>query len=134
MQDQRAPGWAGPGLGEFIALMAALMASNALAIDAMLPALPAIGEALDVAEENRRQLVITAYLLGFGVAQLIWGPLSDRFGRKGLLAVSLSLYGVFAIVAGLASSFALLIGARAMQGAAAAATRVLVVAGVRDRG
>ncbi len=66
-------------------LIAALMASNALAIDAMLPALPAIGEALDVAEENRRQLVITFYMLGFGVAQLAYGPLADRFGRKRLL-------------------------------------------------
>ena len=71
----------GPGKREFVALVAALMASNALAIDAMLPALPAIGEALGVAEENRRQLVITSYLLGFGMAQLIYGPLADRYGR-----------------------------------------------------
>ena len=123
----------GPGMKEFIALMAALMASNALAIDAMLPALPAIGEDLGVAEDNRRQLVITAYLLGFGVAQLVWGPLGDRFGRKVLIAVALGLYGALGIVAGLASSFTLLLGARALQGVAAAATRVLVVAVVRDR-
>ena len=118
---------------EFVALMAALMASNALAIDAMLPALPSIGEALGVGEENRRQLVITAYLLGFGVAQLIYGPLSDRYGRKGLLVISLAFYGVFGLLAGIASSFTLLLAARAMQGVAAAATRVLVVAVVRDR-
>ena len=63
----------GPGRREFVLLIAALMASNALGIDAMLPALPAIGEALDVAEENRRQLVITFYLLGFGVgAARLW--------------------------------------------------------------
>ena len=59
----------GPGRREFVLLIAALMASNALAIDAMLPALPAIGEALDVTEENRRQLVITFYMLGFGATQ-----------------------------------------------------------------
>jgi MFS transporter, DHA1 family, multidrug resistance protein len=121
-----------PGTGEFIALMAALMASNALAIDAMLPALPAIGEALAVDEENRRQLVITAYLVGFGIAQLVWGPLADRYGRKRLLAAALLLYGGFGLVAGLAGSFAVLLGARALQGMAAAATRVLVVAVVRD--
>jgi DHA1 family bicyclomycin/chloramphenicol resistance-like MFS transporter len=120
-------------MGEFVALMAALMASNALAIDAMLPALPAIGETLDVAEDNRRQLVITVYLLGFGAAQLFWGPLSDRFGRQRLIAASLGLYGLFGLVAGLASSFAVLLAARALQGASAAATRVLVVAVVRDR-
>ena len=118
---------------EFVALMAALMASNALAIDAMLPALPAIGEALDVAEDNRRQLVITFYLLGFGVAQLFWGPLADRLGRKALIVSALALYGVFGLAAGLASSFTLLLGARMLQGMAAAATRVLVVAVVRDR-
>jgi DHA1 family bicyclomycin/chloramphenicol resistance-like MFS transporter len=136
MTDRRAPDpkpWSGPGMKEFIALMAALMASNALAIDAMLPALPAIGESLGVEEENRRQLVITFYLLGFGVAQLFYGPLSDRFGRKRLLVAGLVLYGVFATLAGLAASFVLLLGARAMQGAAAAATRTLVVSIVRDR-
>ena len=123
----------GPGLPEFIALMAALMASNALAIDAMLPALPAIGEALSVSEDNRRQLVITFYLLGFGFAQLLWGPLADRYGRKRLLAGALILYGLFGLIAGLASSFTLLLAARMLQGVAAAASRVLTVAIVRDR-
>jgi DHA1 family bicyclomycin/chloramphenicol resistance-like MFS transporter len=125
--------WSGPGMREFVALMAALMASNALAIDAMLPALPAIGEALGVAEDNRRQLVITFYLLGFGAAQMLYGPLSDRFGRKRLLVGSLVLYGVFATLSGIAASFTLLLAARTMQGVTAAATRVLVVAIVRDR-
>jgi DHA1 family bicyclomycin/chloramphenicol resistance-like MFS transporter len=120
-------------MAEFVALMAALMASNALAIDAMLPALPAIGDALGVVDENRRQLVITFYLLGFGAAQLVYGPLSDRFGRKGLLVGGLLLYAVFATASGMAGSFALLLAARAMQGVAAAATRVLVVSIVRDR-
>jgi DHA1 family bicyclomycin/chloramphenicol resistance-like MFS transporter len=118
---------------EFVALMAALMASNALAIDSMLPALPAIGEALGVAEDNRRQLVITSYLLGFGFAQLLYGPLSDRYGRKWLLVGSLAFYGIFGLLAGLASSFDLLLAARFLQGVAAAATRVLVVSVVRDR-
>jgi DHA1 family bicyclomycin/chloramphenicol resistance-like MFS transporter len=122
-----------PGVREFVALVAALMASNALAIDAMLPALPAIGDALGVAEDNQRQLVITTYLLGFGFAQIIYGPLSDRFGRKGLLIGGLAIYGVFGLLAGLASSFTLLLTARFIQGAAAAATRVLVVSIVRDR-
>jgi DHA1 family bicyclomycin/chloramphenicol resistance-like MFS transporter len=136
MDERRAPAegrWSGPGMAEFVALMAALMASNAMAIDAMLPALPAIGEALGVADDNRRQLVITAYLIGFGLAQLIWGPLSDRYGRKRLLAGSLLLYGAFGLIAGLASSFTLLLLARGLQGVAAAATRVLVISVVRDR-
>jgi len=122
-----------PGFAEFVALMAALMASNAMAIDSMLPALPAIAHALGASGENQRQLVITFYLLGFGAAQIGYGPLSDRFGRKGLLVGGLVLYALFATLAGLASSFELLLAARAMQGVAAAATRVLVVSIVRDR-
>lgn len=122
-----------PGTGEFVAMMAALMASNALAIDSMLPALPAIGDALGVADENRRQLVIAVYLLGFGAAQLIYGPLSDRFGRRWLLAGGLALYGLFSLAAGLVTSFEWLLAVRFLQGVAAAATRVLVVSVVRDR-
>lgn len=122
-----------PGFGEFVVMMAALMASNALAIDAMLPALPAIGDSLAVSEDNRRQLVITVYLLGFGASQLFYGPLSDRFGRKGLLAAALVAYALFGLIAGLASSFDILLLSRALQGVAAGATRVLVVSIVRDR-
>jgi DHA1 family bicyclomycin/chloramphenicol resistance-like MFS transporter len=118
---------------EFVALMAALMASNALAIDSMLPALPAIGAALDVDDANRRQLVITTYLLGFGAAQIAYGPLSDRFGRKGLLVGGMILYAIFSALAGLSGSFLLLLISRGLMGVAAAATRVLVVAIVRDR-
>jgi MFS transporter, DHA1 family, multidrug resistance protein len=125
--------WSGPPLREFVAMMAALMAVNALAIDSMLPALPAIGDALGVSEDNRRQLVITFYLLGFGGAQLLYGPISDRLGRKTILTVSLFFYGVFAMMSGLATSFEMLLGARFLQGVSAAATRVLVVSIVRDR-
>ena len=122
-----------PGKTEFVVLMAALMASNALAIDAMLPALPAIGEALGVEDENRRQLVITFYLLGFGAAQIGYGPLADRFGRRRLLIASMLLYALFGALAGIAGSFGLLLAARALQGVAASGSRVLVVAIVRDR-
>lgn len=122
-----------PGAREFIALMAALMALNALSIDAMLPALPAIGESLGVTQDNQRQLVITLYLIGFGLAQIVYGPLSDRFGRKPLLILGLILYAAFAVTGGLAASFGLLLISRLMQGLAAAATRVLTVAIVRDR-
>jgi MFS transporter, DHA1 family, multidrug resistance protein len=121
-----------PGARETIALLAGLMALNAIAIDAMIPALPAIGDALGVGDDNKRQLVIVAYTGGFGVGQLLWGPLADRFGRKPVLAAGIACYAVFALLCASASSFAVLVGARMLQGASAAATRVLVVAMVRD--
>jgi DHA1 family bicyclomycin/chloramphenicol resistance-like MFS transporter len=98
----------------------------------MIPALPAIGDDLGVAAENDRQLVVVAYMFGFGSTQLIWGPLADRFGRKPVLAAGVGLYTAFALLCGLAGSFALLVAGRAAMGASAAVTRVLVVAMVRD--
>jgi len=121
-----------PGRRETVFLLAGLMALNAFAIDAMIPALPAIGADLGVADENRRQLVVIAYMLGFGVGQFFWGPLADRFGRKPILGIGVALYAGFALLCGVASSFDLLIAGRIAMGASAAVTRVLVVAMVRD--
>ncbi|MBA3576005.1 MAG: multidrug effflux MFS transporter [Sphingomonas sp.] len=121
-----------PGPRETIALLAGLMALNALAIDVMIPALPDIGRSLGVEEENHRQLVVVAYMLGFGSTQLVWGPLADRFGRKPVLAAGVLLYGFFALLCAFAQSFELLLAGRALQGASAAVTRVLVVTMVRD--
>ena len=117
---------------EFIALAAALMALNALAIDIMLPAMQQIGESLGVAEENRRQLVVTAYIAGFGLAQLAFGPISDRWGRRGPLIVGLGVYVLAAIAAVFAPSFAILLALRFVQGMGAAATRVITVSVIRD--
>ena len=95
------------------ALLAGLMALNAFAIDAMVPALPAIGRSLGVAHENDRQLVIVAYFVGFASTQLLWGPLADRFGRKPVLAAGIILYTLFALLCASAASFPLLISGRA---------------------
>ncbi len=77
-----------PGTKETVAMLAGLMALNAFAIDAMIPALPQIGADLGVASENERQLVVICYFFGFGSTQLIWGPLADRFGRKPVLSAA----------------------------------------------
>ena len=68
-----ARGWPTPGPKETVALLAGLMALNAFAIDAMIPALPEIGSELGVGTENHRQLVVVTYFLGFGVGQIFWG-------------------------------------------------------------
>ena len=93
-------------------MLAGLMALNAFAIDAMIPALPQIGAELGVASENERQLVVICYFFGFGSTQLIWGPLADRFGRKPVLAAGVLLYILFAALCGMAGSFPLLIASR----------------------
>ncbi len=119
------------GFVEFVLLIAALMALTALGIDSMLPALPAIGEALG-ASPAARPFVVTAFLIGFGVAQLVHGPLADRYGRRRVLIVALIIYIVTNGLAAVAASFPLLLAARVCAGAAIAATRVATVALVRD--
>ena len=126
------PSKSGMGFKQFVGLIAALMAVNAIAIDSMLPALPAIGIDLGVSDENRRQLIVTAYLLGFGGAQIVYGPLADRFGRKPVLLCGLVAYAIFATTAAFSTSFGMLLAARALMGVGAAATRVLAVSIVRD--
>ncbi len=123
-----------PGLSfaAFVTLMAGFMALNGLAVDTMLPALPAIGEELGVINPNDRQWVITGYFLGFGIFQLFYGPLSDRYGRRPVLLFGVSVYALFSIITVFVSTFDAVVATRFFQGAGSAATRVLVVAIVRD--
>lgn len=117
---------------EFIVLTAALMALNALAIDVMLPALQQIGASLGETDPNTRQYVVTSYVVGFGAAQIFFGPLSDRFGRRGPLLSGLVIYVLSAIACAFAPSFGVLLALRFVQGLGAAATRVIAVSLVRD--
>ncbi len=117
---------------ELVAIVAGVMALNALAIDMMLPALGLIGDEF-AANGNDRQLIIVVYVLGNGVAQLFFGPIVDRFGRKRVLMWALGGYIVGSALTVMASSFTLLLAARAFQGVATAATRVAAIAIVRDQ-
>ena len=119
-------------LWEFVSLIAALIALNALAIDIMLPGLGQIGEYYALTEPNDQQLIIFSYVIGFGVPQLFFGPLSDRFGRKGLLKLSLIGYIFAAIACAIATNFTLLLLVRFIQGVFAAGIRVIAVSIVRD--
>ncbi|MBX7198125.1 MAG: multidrug effflux MFS transporter [Rhodospirillaceae bacterium] len=121
------------GFKEFVSMIALVMAVNALAIDTMLPALPEIGDAIGIPTESGRQWIVTSYLLGFGGAQLIFGTLSDRFGRRPILLAGLAGYFVFSVMSALAGSFESMMVARVIQGICAAATRVLAISIVRDR-
>jgi len=109
---------------EFLILIASLMACQAVAVDAMLPALPIIAHALGLNNENHAQWIITAYVVGMGVGQLFWGIVSDRFGRRPVLLTGLALYAVAALLVGLSTSFASLLGWRFTHGVAAASVVV----------
>lgn len=122
-----------PSLGtrELIAIVGMLMALNAFSIDIVLPALPNIAQALG-SEGNSRQLLITSYVLGFGVAQLFFGPVTDAFGRRATLLWALGGYAVITIACVLSPTMGVLLAARTLQGVAAAATRVVAMAVIRD--
>jgi DHA1 family bicyclomycin/chloramphenicol resistance-like MFS transporter len=123
---------AGMNRHEFVVFVAAVMAVNALGTDLMLPALPAIGRDLGIATANGRQWIVTAYILGFGLGQLIYGPLADRFGRRPVLLVTLAGFIGASVFAAGSATFGALLGARVLQGLMSASTRVLAVAIVRD--
>jgi MFS transporter, DHA1 family, multidrug resistance protein len=122
----RLPHW------EFVTIVALLMALNAMAIDVILPALQQMGESLSVADENTRQLPLTAYIVVFGVSQLLYGTLSDRFGRRPVLLVGLAIYVTGCVGSAFADSFVMLLATRGLQGLGAGATRVIAIAVIRD--
>ena len=120
------------GTRELVAMMAALMALNALAIDSILPAFPALGAAFDVASANDRQFVISSYLMGMGIGSLFYGPIGDQVGRKPVLRGPLVFYVIFGGACAFAPDFRTLLLLRFAQGFAAAAMGVLVVSVIRD--
>lgn len=118
---------------EFVALMASTMALNALAIDAMLPAFPAIRETLHVANPNSLQYMISSYMLANAVGSLFAGPLADRFGRRPMLLLSIAFAAIGGVACGIAPTYEILLAMRAVHGFFAAGLGVLAVSVIRDR-
>lgn len=119
-------------LWELVGLVGALMALNAFAIDIMLPALDDIAASYQIARANDQQLILFAYVLGFGAPQLIFGPVSDARGRKGLLQICLLGYVVMSFLCMATTTFGLLLFVRFLQGIFASGVRVIAVSIVRD--
>ena len=122
-----------PGFGEFVTLVALMMGFTAFAVDNTLPAFPDIGRHFAVTDPNDLQLIVYVYMLGFGAAQLVYGPASDVIGRRPAFLSGLAVFLVGCVLALGAASFDQLLAARFVQGLGAAAGRVLAVAIVRDR-
>ncbi|WP_427450756.1 multidrug effflux MFS transporter [Litorimonas sp. WD9-15] len=117
---------------EFVAMMASIFGLQALGIDVMLPALEIVGDYYAIENPNDQQLIIFAFILGFGFPQLIFGPISDRFGRKLLLQLSLIGYLITGFLCMIAPSFGSLLFLRLLQGVCCAGTRVSAGAIIRD--
>lgn len=114
-----------------LVLLAALVAIAPLSIDMYLPSLPIIAESLN-APEQQIQLTISAFLAGLTGGMLVYGPLSDYFGRRWLLLIGVSIYLAATIGCFYSNSSDYLIASRFLQGLGAAATSVLARAIVRD--
>lgn len=123
-----------PELGEreMIVLMAMLMSLQAFGIDAMLPALGEMASDMGAAG-NDRQYVIGAYFLGSGIGAFFPGAFADRFGRRPILAISLSAYIVLSLACALVNNYDLLLVLRLIQGISCAGLSVVPAAIVRDQ-
>lgn len=121
------------GTRETIAMMALVMALQALAIDAMLPALGDIARSLAVPDPNERQLVIGVFLLASGFAALIPGALADRYGRRPILLACIGVYVLFSLACAVVTSFDMLLTMRVLQAMGCGGLAVLPVAVIRDR-
>jgi DHA1 family bicyclomycin/chloramphenicol resistance-like MFS transporter len=117
---------------EFVVSVAAIMALNPLAMDMMLPALPDIGAAFAITNANHLQWVLSTFLLGFGIGQVVIGPLSDRYGRRPVLIGGMVVYAIASALAIIAPTYQTLLLARVLQGLSTSATRVIATSVVRD--
>ncbi|EAT11023.1 bicyclomycin resistance protein [Oceanobacter sp. RED65] len=112
--------------------MAMLMSMVALTIDSMLPALAQIAQDLNADHANDAQFIIGAVFLGMALGQMIYGPISDSFGRKPAIYLGVSIFIVGDIISLMASDFHTMLIGRVLQGMGASACRVVSLAMIRD--
>lgn len=122
-----------PSQGEFIIIVALMMALVALAIDTMLPALPIIGKDLGVEQDNDNQLIISVLFLGISLGQIFYGPISDSLGRKSSIYAGLLFFIIGCVVSLMANSLFYMLLGRFIQGIGLASPRIISVALVRDK-
>jgi len=119
---------------EFIILLTCLMASAALSIDLMLPAFPDMRREFGMSPDSTKvSWIVTSYFLGLAVGPWLYGPASDRYGRRAPLFAGLTLFIAGALLASIAPSWGWVIAARFIWGLGTAAPRALSTAMIRDR-
>ena len=123
----------GPGYREFVTLMAVMISITALSIDMMLPALPEIGRDLRVGHANDVQLVVSVLLFGMGIGQLLFGPLSDSFGRKPVIMTGFVIFIIGCLSSIFSTRFELMVVGRLIQGIGTGGPRTAIIALVRDQ-
>lgn len=118
---------------EFILLMACLMSIVALSIDTILPALKPIGLSIGTVNQNENQLLITMIFLGLGLGQLIFGPISDSFGRKPVVYIGFTVFMLASFLCIAAPNIEIMVIGRILQGIGLSASRSISIAMIRDR-
>lgn len=117
--------------GTTVLMLALLLGVQPVATDLYLPALPAMTAGF-AAPMHQAQLTLTALLLAFGVSQLLWGPLSDRYGRRPVLLCGMAAFTLASVGSVFAQSMEQLVAWRTVQGAAMGAAVMCARAIVRD--
>jgi DHA1 family bicyclomycin/chloramphenicol resistance-like MFS transporter len=120
------------GLVEFVALMATMTSLVALSIDAMLPALIQIGEALNVEEAHQTHLIVTVFFLGMAFGQMFFGPFSDSRGRRLTILVGLCIFALGTFVCMLATNLETMLVGRVIQAFGVSGPRIASMAIIRD--
>ena len=126
MRKNQLPYW------EFIVLVSIMFGMIAFGTDTMLPAFPEIAEDLKLLNVNQAQLIISSFILGTGIGQLISGPISDTFGRKPIITIGLFIFIAACVAAYYAESLELMLVSRFIQGLGVSAPRTVTMALIRD--
>ena len=126
MRKNRLPYW------EFIILVSIMFGMIAFGTDTMLPAFPDIANDLELLNVNKAQLIISSFILGTGLGQLISGPISDTFGRKPIITIGLMIFILACIAAYYAETLEMMLVARFIQGLGISAPRTVTIALIRD--
>ncbi|WP_438863181.1 multidrug effflux MFS transporter [Neptunicella sp.] len=120
-------------LPEFVALMAFMTSLVALSIDAMLPALNQIGQALGTDDPHQTHLIVSLFFFGMAIGQLFYGPFSDSKGRRAAVLSGIIIFAIGSVICLFATSLTMLLVGRVIQAFGVSGPRVATLALIRDQ-